>query len=102
MYELLSNQEIEQELRSLDSAWSGSVEFLHREIKFDSFLDAVRFVDLLALECEAINHHPDMSISWRTVTLSLKTHSAGGVTSADIGLAEIIDRAAQEGLVQPS
>ena len=40
---------------------------------------------------EEMNHHPDMDIRWRTVTFSLATHSAGGVTQLDVELAHRID-----------
>ncbi|TAN24986.1 MAG: 4a-hydroxytetrahydrobiopterin dehydratase [Actinomycetota bacterium] len=96
MQELLSAEEVDQELGSLDQAWAGSVDSLSRVIEFPGFLDAVRFVDRIAPDCEAMNHHPDISISWRTVTLILRTHSAGGVTAADFALARIIDRAVGE------
>ncbi len=91
MAELLSHEEIEEELKTLDPSWSGSMVGLKRVIQFSTFPEAVHFVNLLAPECEAVNHHPDIFIRWRTVTLALSTHSAKGVTSADIDLARVID-----------
>jgi 4a-hydroxytetrahydrobiopterin dehydratase len=45
----------------------------------------------LAPIAERLDHHPDLSLSWRTVSLRLSTHSAGGVTSYDIALARELD-----------
>jgi 4a-hydroxytetrahydrobiopterin dehydratase len=40
---------------------------------------------------ERANHHPDIEIRWNTVTLRLSTHSAGGITGADLELAKQVD-----------
>jgi len=50
----------------------------------------------VAIEAEEMNHHPDMDIRWRTVTFTLSTHSAGGVTQLDIELAHRIRMIAEE------
>jgi 4a-hydroxytetrahydrobiopterin dehydratase len=61
---------------------------VHKERDFASALDFVNRVGELA---ERANHHPDIDIRWNTVTLRLSTHSAGGITEADLGLARQID-----------
>ncbi len=48
------------------------------------------YVGAVAYLAEAANHHPDISIGWNKVTLSLSTHSAGGLTVKDFALAEQI------------
>jgi 4a-hydroxytetrahydrobiopterin dehydratase len=61
---------------------------VHRENDFAGALDYVNRVGELA---ERLNHHPDIDIRWNTVTLRLSTHSAGGITAADLDLAKQID-----------
>ncbi|HMK63874.1 MAG TPA: 4a-hydroxytetrahydrobiopterin dehydratase [Acidimicrobiales bacterium] len=60
------------------------------------FSDALAFVNVVAELAEAMNHHPDIDIRWNTVTLRLSTHSAGGITQADLELAGRIDRLEQQ------
>jgi 4a-hydroxytetrahydrobiopterin dehydratase len=61
---------------------------VHTENDFAGALDFVNRVGALA---EEMNHHPDIAISWNTVTLRLSTHSAGGITLLDLDLAGRID-----------
>lgn len=96
MADLLGHGEIENGLRDLDPGWSATPDGLKRSIEFASFLDAVHFIDMIAPHCEELNHHPDLCISWRTVNLTLITHSAKGVTGADLGLAFAIDKVANQ------
>jgi 4a-hydroxytetrahydrobiopterin dehydratase len=58
------------------------------------FVGSMRFVNRLAEAAEAANHHPDLFISWNKVTVSLSTHSEGGVTERDLSLAGEADRLA--------
>lgn len=87
--------QIAKELKSLDSSWSSDDSGLKREIKFKSYLDSVRFFDLLAPICEEMNHHPDITWSYTKVEILLLTHSAGAVTSSDFKLAKMIDQLVQ-------
>jgi len=61
---------------------------LTRVFHFPSFLDGIRFVDQVAHIAEAANHHPDIDVRYREVTLRLMTHDAGGLTEKDTKLAE--------------
>ena len=56
------------------------------------FRAAVLYVGAVAYLAEAANHHPDIMIEWSKVTLTLSTHSAGGLTVNDFALAEQINR----------
>ncbi len=56
------------------------------------FADALAFVNEVGALAEAADHHPDIDIRWNTVTLRLSTHSAGGLTTADLRLAAEIDQ----------
>jgi len=59
-----------------------------REFELPSFLDAIAFVNRLAELAEAEDHHPDVDIRYRRVTVRWTTHSAGGITDRDRELAE--------------
>jgi 4a-hydroxytetrahydrobiopterin dehydratase len=54
------------------------------------FRDALLYLGAVAYLAETANHHPDVAISWNKVTLTLSTHSAGGLTSNDFALARQI------------
>jgi len=56
------------------------------------FVHAMGFVNKVALLAEKANHHPDIDIRWNKVTLTLSTHSAGGLTIKDIDLANAIEQ----------
>ncbi len=64
---------------------------LRRSVEAESFLDGIDLVRRVADVAEERDHHPDIDIRWRTVTFALSTHSAGGITTADLHLAEAID-----------
>lgn len=65
---------------------------LVKVVKKKDFAEAMAFVNAVADAAEAANHHPDIAISWNEVTLTLWTHTTGGITDADHALAEQIDR----------
>jgi 4a-hydroxytetrahydrobiopterin dehydratase len=64
---------------------------LERELEFPSFREAIAFVDRLADLAEEANHHPDVDIRYRRVTVRWWTHTAGGVTDRDRELAARTD-----------
>ena len=86
----LNEGEIEQELGRLDG-WERSGDAIRKEFEQGDFKGSVDFVNRLTPEAEAMNHHPDLEISWSTVVVSLSTHSEGGLTSNDFELARRID-----------
>jgi 4a-hydroxytetrahydrobiopterin dehydratase len=69
-------------------AWSESEDALERTFTFESFREAIAFVNRVADLAEAENHHPDIAIHYREVTLRWWTHTAGGITDRDRELAE--------------
>jgi 4a-hydroxytetrahydrobiopterin dehydratase len=71
--------------------WSGDIDGLRRSVKLPSFRDAVAAVVAIADVAEELDHHPDIDLRWRTLHLSLVSHSAGGVTPLDLQLARRID-----------
>jgi 4a-hydroxytetrahydrobiopterin dehydratase len=86
----LGAEEIEKRLSKLDG-WSRQGEALVRERKGENFLGSLEFVNRLAPVAEDMDHHPDLAISWDTVTVTITTHSEGGLTEKDFTLAERID-----------
>lgn len=73
---------------SVPDGWQERDEALEREFEFPSFPEAIAFVNSVAELAEAENHHPDIAVSYRRVTLRWTTHSAGGITDRDRELAE--------------
>ena len=87
----LENDEIEARLEDLDG-WSREGEAITKEFDNGDFKGSVDFVNKLTPEAEEMNHHPDLEISWDTVTVTITTHSEGGLTAGDFELAGRIDR----------
>jgi 4a-hydroxytetrahydrobiopterin dehydratase len=87
----LSPREVEAALADLPG-WRREGDALVRDLELPGFTAAIAFVDRVAEAAEAANHHPDILIhDYRLVRLTLRTHSAGGVTAADLELARTID-----------
>ncbi len=68
-------------------SWTEVGDALERTFTFDSFVDALAFVNRVGELAEAENHHPDIAIHYNRVTLRWWTHTAGGVTDRDRDLA---------------
>ena len=76
---VLGDDEVRAGLSSLPG-WSFENGAISKEFVFDDFLGSVMFVNRLTGAAQAANHHPDLTISWNKVTVTLVTHSQGGVT----------------------
>jgi len=68
--------------------WEEQDDALVREFELPSFPAAIEFVDRLGELAESKNHHPDIDIRYRRVTVRWSTHSAGGITAKDREMAE--------------
>jgi 4a-hydroxytetrahydrobiopterin dehydratase len=86
---LLSEDDISTELAGL-TAWARAGDSITCEVKLADFRAAMLYVGAVAYLAEQANHHPDVLIQWNKVTLTLSTHSAGGLTGADFALARQI------------
>jgi 4a-hydroxytetrahydrobiopterin dehydratase len=82
----LNDEEIEQRLAGLDG-WELKGDAIQRTFELDDFKGSVDFVNRLTPEAEDMNHHPDLAISWNKVTVTITTHSEGGLTANDFELA---------------
>ena len=91
MSDLLADNELSSALKKLPD-WEQEGDAITRTVEFESFTEAVDFVNDLAEIAEEAQHHPDIDIRYSKVTLSLTTHDVGGLTDADVELAQRIDR----------
>lgn len=90
MSKLLTPTEIEQELAAL-AGWAQAGNQITRTFTLASFPAALAFASAVGHLAERADHHPDILIRYRQVTLTLSTHSAGGLTAKDFDLAAEID-----------
>jgi 4a-hydroxytetrahydrobiopterin dehydratase len=88
--DLLSDDEISERLSGVEG-WSRDGDAITKTFDRDDFVGSVKFVDQLVEPAEGMNHHPDLSISWSEVKVSITNHAAGGLTEADFELARKID-----------
>lgn len=86
----LSDDELTAELAKL-RGWTVQGNELTKSYSFPTFPDGISFVNRVADLAEDAGHHPDIIVSYSTVTLRLSTHSEGGITKNDTDLARRID-----------
>jgi len=89
----LTDEEIEDRLAELEG-WEREGDAIRQRFKLDDFKASVDFVNRLTPEAEDMNHHPDLAISWNEVTVTISTHSEGGLTANDFELARRIEQVA--------
>ena len=89
----LSQAEIEQRMKTLQG-WRLEGNEITKQFTFAGFPEAVAFVDRLAPKAEAADHHPDILINYKRVTLTYSTHSEGGLTGKDFEGAATADQLA--------
>ena len=89
----LSPSEIEQRLKHLNG-WTLDGNAIRKQYTFAGFPQAIAFVNRLVPSAEAEDHHPDITINYKRVTLTYSTHSEGGLTIKDFDGAATADRVA--------
>jgi 4a-hydroxytetrahydrobiopterin dehydratase len=87
----LSDVEIQRALGAL-SGWTRRGDALLKTFTFPTFAQGIAFVGRIAQAADAMDHHPDIDIRYTKISISLSTHSAGGITSLDLELARQIDQ----------
>jgi 4a-hydroxytetrahydrobiopterin dehydratase len=92
---VLPDQEIERQLKNLND-WTLEGRAIRKQFTFNDFPAAVAFVNRLVPDAEAADHHPDIVINYRKVTLLYSTHSEGGLTQKDFDGAAMAERKASQ------
>ncbi|HEX2445541.1 MAG TPA: 4a-hydroxytetrahydrobiopterin dehydratase [Vicinamibacterales bacterium] len=87
----LATADAEARLREL-KGWTLEGDAIRKQYTFGSFREAISFVVRLAFDAEEADHHPDILINYKRVTLTWSTHSAGGLTDKDFAGAKAADR----------
>ena len=90
--EKLAEEAVREALAALDG-WSMSREgtAIARTLSFRNFSEAFGFMTQVALAAERLDHHPDWSNVYKTVTIELTTHDAGGLSARDVAMVEVIE-----------
>ena len=86
----LTDAQIQEALKALEGWVVKGVE-ISKQYAFKDFVEAMAFVTRVAALAEQADHHPDITIRYNRVILTLATHSAGGLTEKDVALARQID-----------
>ena len=86
----LDDSEIESRLADLEG-WGRQGDAICKEFERNDFVGSVDFAKAIVGPAEEMGHHPDLTISWDTVEVTITTHSEGGVTANDFELAKRID-----------
>jgi 4a-hydroxytetrahydrobiopterin dehydratase len=89
----LTRDEIQKRVKSL-SGWTLDGDAIRKQYTFAGFPEAIAFVNRLAPEAEKADHHPDILINYKRVTLTYSTHSEGGLTVKDFEGAMTADQLA--------
>jgi 4a-hydroxytetrahydrobiopterin dehydratase len=91
---MVSNEDIEKSVaEELDnSGWEIKDGQLVKSFQFPSFMNAINFVNDVANIAERLDHHPIITINWKTVKLSLKSFDVDAITKRDITLAKEIEK----------
>jgi 4a-hydroxytetrahydrobiopterin dehydratase len=87
---LLEDSDVAERLESMQG-WERRGDAIVKAFKCEDFAGSVAFVNSVLAPAEEMNHHPDLAISWDEVTVTISTHSEGGLTAADFELAGRID-----------
>jgi 4a-hydroxytetrahydrobiopterin dehydratase len=89
-YRGMKDSEISEHIASL-AGWKHENNALVKEFDFNNFMESMAFVNRIVPVAEEMGHHPDISIQYSKVTITLTTHDSGGVTQKDFDLAGRID-----------
>ena len=88
--EPLSSLEIQSRLQALPH-WAVQDNALERVYQANSYLEALDILNKIARQAEAANHHPDLILSWRKLTVRYWTHTSQGITELDFEQAHQVE-----------
>ena len=92
----ITPEELQQKIKELAPEWTvgkneKGIPFIERVQHASVYMEGIDFVQKVAKIAEANNHHPDIRINYKRISVRYWTHSAGGVTLADVQMAQKID-----------
>ena len=87
---LLNKKQIEKNLQGLDN-WFISEKVIKKKLKFNSYMDSIKFINEVATKAEELNHHPDTIVGWCEIEISFMSHDKGGVTLDCIDMAKFVE-----------
>lgn len=87
----LDERAITERLEKLEG-WEYKDNAIHTSLEFENFKEAFSMMTRIAFEAELQQHHPDWTNVYKTLSISLSTHDAGGVTEKDFKLAHTIEQ----------
>ena len=89
---MLSDDEIRRNITDLANGWELKDGKIVNLFEFSSFMKSIEFINKIAKVADRLDHHPIITINWKTVKLSLKSFDVDAITKRDIGLAKEIER----------
>lgn len=89
---MLSREEIELNISKIGNGWELKDDKIIKSFQFPTFMKSIEFVNTVASIAERLDHHPIITINWRTVKLSLKSFDVNDITTRDITLAKEIEK----------
>lgn len=87
---LLNKKQIEKNLQGLNN-WFISEKVIKKKLKFNSYMDSIKFINEVATKAEELNHHPDMIVGWCEIEIFFMSHDKGGVTFDCIDMAKFVE-----------
>ncbi len=87
---ILDKEQIEECLQDLDN-WFISDKVIKKKLRFNSYMDSIKFINKVATKAEELNHHPDMIVGWCEIEISFISHDKGGVTFDCINMAKFVE-----------
>ena len=87
----LTKENNQSKMKEIDDSWILEEKYIHREIIFKNFAEALAFMNLVAVVAQDLNHHPDWKNLNNKVSITLQTHESNGISAKDFQLAKEID-----------
>lgn len=93
MAQLLTDKQVQEALATLPG-WRRDSNCLVKKFPFGTYMEGIRFVETVAIDAEARDHHPDLLVRYGDITVFLSTHSAEGITEKDVESARSVEKLA--------